>query len=663
MLGDRRARMIADGPTGLWRTRLTVPMRPFARQGRMVARHIRRGETRCMTGCNRSSNAVIAKVTIRTIREMQASVGQFVTRFSLRGYDMVTAEMAHPPAEKLNAFGLGRLDDAESAEIEAHLATCVACRRSWKTRPPTRWSRRCGNRPPRRPPSRPNRGPASLRDWPRSSTPRHRQPAPRPAARSHQDVPAELRDHPRVRNPGAARSRRDGDGLQGPASADGPHRGVEGHEPAVAGGPDRRGTVPARGQGGGPTGSPAHRHGVRRRAGRATCISWRWNTSKARRWRRSWTSSGPLPVHRACEYVRQAALGLQYAHERGMVHRDIKPQNLVLTQTGQVKVFDFGLARFVSESGEPGEGSSSGRMLGSPDYMAPEQAKDAALRRHPRRHLQPGLHPVPSADRSAAVSRRQCGREAQPPTWKRRPSRSRNSAWTSRPACSASWIACWPRIPSSGSRRPAKWPRRWNRSASPARLLAPAAPPAPAAPHARVQRRRTSLIAATALLLLLGATGLFFAGPIYRFVTDQGTLVIETNDPDVEVIVKQGGRQITIVDTKTGREVTLKAGEYQLELAAGKEGLKLSTTQFRLTRGGKQIASVRLKSPRPHRPPACASPTLRSAMTARNPPACRPPAAGHWRGFLAGWAPGPVRQPGQNRAALGRGPRQGGAPV
>ncbi len=53
---------------------------------------------------------------------------------------------------------------------------------------------------------------------------------------------------------------------------------------------------------------------------------------------------GPLPVADACELIRQAALGLQLAHENGLVHRDVKPSNLMLTRRGQVKVLDLGLA-------------------------------------------------------------------------------------------------------------------------------------------------------------------------------------------------------------------------------------------------------------------------------------------------------------------------------
>ncbi len=58
---------------------------------------------------------------------------------------------------------------------------------------------------------------------------------------------------------------------------------------------------------------------------------------------------GPMPVDEACRYVREAALGLQYAHEKGMVHRDLKPHNLMRTQAGTIKILDFGLAPLPSK--------------------------------------------------------------------------------------------------------------------------------------------------------------------------------------------------------------------------------------------------------------------------------------------------------------------------
>jgi hypothetical protein len=96
---------------------------------------------------------------------------------------------------------------------------------------------------------------------------------------------------------------------------------------------------------------------------------------------------GPLPVPRACDYARQAALGLQHAFERGMVHRDIKPQNLMRTPDGTIKVLDFGLARFARECAPPvapapaavrdGALTQTGTLMGTPDFMAPEQAANA----------------------------------------------------------------------------------------------------------------------------------------------------------------------------------------------------------------------------------------------------------------------------------------------
>ncbi len=86
---------------------------------------------------------------------------------------------------------------------------------------------------------------------------------------------------------------------------------------------------------------------------------------------------GPLPVAEACELVRQAALGLQHLHERGLIHRDVKPSNLMRTPSGTVKVLDLGLARLRSPKA-PGELTSPDSPMGTPDYLAPEQIDNPA---------------------------------------------------------------------------------------------------------------------------------------------------------------------------------------------------------------------------------------------------------------------------------------------
>jgi serine/threonine protein kinase len=91
-------------------------------------------------------------------------------------------------------------------------------------------------------------------------------------------------------------------------------------------------------------------------------------------------AKGPLPVANACNYVHQAALGLQHAHEHGMVHRDIKPSNLMLSRQGNralVKVLDFGLAKVKSEGSMDRTLTHDGQMLGTPDFIAPEQIANA----------------------------------------------------------------------------------------------------------------------------------------------------------------------------------------------------------------------------------------------------------------------------------------------
>ncbi len=88
--------------------------------------------------------------------------------------------------------------------------------------------------------------------------------------------------------------------------------------------------------------------------------------------------TGPLPVRDAVEYIRQAACGLQYAHEEGLVHRDVKPANLMLDTKGTVKILDLGLALDGDDDEEGGlTKAHDEKVLGTADYLAPEQSKNS----------------------------------------------------------------------------------------------------------------------------------------------------------------------------------------------------------------------------------------------------------------------------------------------
>lgn len=83
----------------------------------------------------------------------------------------------------------------------------------------------------------------------------------------------------------------------------------------------------------------------------------------------------PIPVKQACDIIRQAALGLQHAHDVGLVHRDVKPENLLVRSDGSVKILDFGLAMIDDNDEEFSMAMIMGQdRLGTADYVAPEQS-------------------------------------------------------------------------------------------------------------------------------------------------------------------------------------------------------------------------------------------------------------------------------------------------
>jgi serine/threonine protein kinase/molecular chaperone DnaK (HSP70) len=87
--------------------------------------------------------------------------------------------------------------------------------------------------------------------------------------------------------------------------------------------------------------------------------------------------NGRCSLVSACRIIHGAALGLAAAHAKGLIHRDIKPSNFLLSNQGQVKLLDLGLARLLEEGQETQQLTRYGQVMGTPDFMAPEQWRDA----------------------------------------------------------------------------------------------------------------------------------------------------------------------------------------------------------------------------------------------------------------------------------------------
>ncbi|MGE3805963.1 MAG: WD40 repeat domain-containing serine/threonine protein kinase [Gemmataceae bacterium] len=278
-------------------------------------------------------------------------------------------QTAHPSIAELAAFDRGELPSARWEIVQGHVSTCDLCCSKLETIPDDRFAfllRQAGRRVDTRA--------LHLEATPllgTAPTPTH----PPPVA---PDIPEELRDHPRYRVVSTI-----GKGGMG-AVFKAEHRLME---RAVAlkiirrdltarpGVVDRfRQEVKAAARLAHPNIVTAHDAD---HAGDVHFLVMEYVEGVALE--RVVAHQGPLPFATACEYILQAALGLQHAHERGMIHRDIKPANLLLAHAGKqpiIKILDFGLARLVSEQEAGSALTETGYVLGTPDFMAPEQASD-----------------------------------------------------------------------------------------------------------------------------------------------------------------------------------------------------------------------------------------------------------------------------------------------
>nr|WP_262391392.1 serine/threonine-protein kinase [Nocardiopsis sp. CNR-923] len=138
---------------------------------------------------------------------------------------------------------------------------------------------------------------------------------------------------------------------------------------------------------------------------------------------------GPLPYQRVAEIGLQLIDALKVAHAEGIVHRDVKPENVMISESGRVVLTDFGLAAWNGESAL----SASGRIIGSPAYIPPERAKAGPV--------------GPESDLWSLGATLYAAVEGHPPYDRKATSRfCARSSWTSPPPrpTPVRWRRCWP---------------------------------------------------------------------------------------------------------------------------------------------------------------------------------------------------------------------------
>lgn len=313
--------------------------------------------------------------------------------------------------------------------------------------------------------------------------------------------------------------------------------------------------------------------------------------------------SGPVDVEHAVAWTIQAAKGLQYAHRQGVIHRDVKPSNLIVSGEDRARILDLGLAR--SHDDRADSLTEHGQVMGTVDFMSPEQAADArtADQRSDVYSLGCTLHYLltgrPLYQAESFVGKIDAHRHVPVPSLRDAvPSVSRD-------------------LDVVFQRMVAKRPE--DRLESMLQVIAELN----AATNSLTADSQIDIgskgIASTAVRLVLLAVVVLCGLAVYRIQTDNGTLVVkldETAREQIEARLKNGG--VVVVDKRNGTRWTIKpnesrktpGGSYEIQpteglllTVANEAGVEFDTHEFKIRRNDQLVVLVKA-APTPSAEPA-----------------------------------------------------------